>query len=172
MREMKKSIVVPKVYLETSFVSYLTGHETTDVLISTRQAYTRKWMAEEAPNCEVFISSFVVEECSRGKRELVAKRDRFLEKIRSVQVDLSAVKELAKKLIVGHALPESEVTDAFHIATAVIARMDFLLTWNCKHMANPRTLPKTMSIISASGLVCPQIMTPQTYIENIFMEGK
>ena len=168
----KKTTVVPKVYLETSFVSYLTGDETTDALISARQAYTRKWMSEEAPNCEVFISSFVVGECARGKRESVTKRDRFLEKVQSVQVDLAVVKKLAKKLIAGHALPEHEVTDAFHIATAAIAGMDFLLTWNCKHMANPRTLPKTMSIIGESGFVCPQIMTPQTYIENIFMEGK
>ena len=105
-----------KVYLETSFVSYLTGGATPNAKIAADQAYTRH------------------------------------------------------KLIDGHALPDGETTDALHIATAAVNGMDVLLTWNCKHMANPHTLPRTRQIISAEGFFCPAIMTPKTFIENTQME--
>lgn len=80
------------------------------------------------------------------------------------------VAELGKKLLSGHAIPEGEVTDAMHIASAAIAGMDILLTWNCKHMANPHTLPKTRAIVSAAGYVCPAVMTPETFIKNTQLE--
>ena len=56
----------PKVYLETSFMFYLTGRETTDQKIASEQAYTRKWWEEERPRCRVFTSSFVIQE-SNGR---------------------------------------------------------------------------------------------------------
>ena len=55
--------------------------------------------------------------------------------------------------------------DAFHIATAAVYGMDILLTWNCKHMANLITLPKTASVIAANGYECPKILTPKDALE-------
>ena len=69
-----------------------------------------------------------------------------------------------------HAVPEGEITDAMHIASAAIAGMDVLLTWNCKHLANPHTLPKTRAIVAAAGYACPAVMTPKTFIENTQLE--
>ena len=68
--------------------------------------------------------------------------------------------------IEGHALPATEATDASHIATAAVYGMDVLLTWNCRHMANPITLPKTASIISDAGYQCPIIITPKDFLER------
>ena len=78
--------------------------------------------------------------------------------------------KLARRLVAGHALPCGETTDALHIATAAVSRMDVLLTWNCRHMANPHTLPKTVEIIELAGYRCPWIMTPRTFLDNKYME--
>ena len=72
--------------------------------------------------------------------------------------------DLAEALMSGHAVPDSEPTDAFHISTAAVNGMDVLLTWNCRHMANPITLPVTASIIAKAGYRCPVIVTPEEFM--------
>ena len=73
---------------------------------------------------------------------------------------------LSEKLLTRHAVPASEGTDASHIATAAVCGMDVLLTWNCRHMANPMTLPKTAMIIGREGYSCPVIITPQEFLDR------
>ena len=58
------------------------------------------------------------------------------------------------------------MTDAYHIATAAFYGMDVLLTWNCRHMANEFTLPKTYGVSMGAGLKCPVIITPKRYMED------
>ena len=76
------------------------------------------------------------------------------------------VENLSDRLIEGHALPATEATDASHIATAAVYGMDVLLTWNCRHMANEFTLPKTYGVLRDAGLKCPVIITPKRYMED------
>ena len=71
---------------------------------------------------------------------------------------------MAKTLLDVHAVPEKEVTDAAHIATASVYGMDVLLTWNCTHMANPVTLPRTAATIGKAGFNCPVIITPVDFL--------
>ena len=159
-----------KVYLETSFVCYLTGDPTSNAKIAADQAYTRQWWNEEKRECEVFVSKYVVGECSVGRSDAVERRDEILRQLMTVDVEWAKVEELARRLIDGHALPCGETTDALHIATASVAGMNVFLTWNCRHMANPYTLPKTMGIVEKAGFRCPLIMTPRTFLENKNME--
>lgn len=159
-----------RIYVETSFVCYLTGDPTANAKISADQAYTRQWWGEEMSACEVFVSKYVIGECSVGRPDAVAKRDAILRQLSVIDVDTLKVEELAQKLIDGYALPCGETTDALHIASAAIAGMDVLLTWNCRHMANPHTLPKTIGIIEKAGYRCPWIMTPKTFLDNKNME--
>lgn len=161
-----------KVYLESSFVSYLTGRETDDAKIAADQAYTRLWMREQADLCDCRVSQFVIDECMRGPKADVDRRRAFLAGIRQIAFDAACVRALAAQLLKEHALPPKEVTDAFHIAAASVAGMDVLLTWNCSHMANPHTLPKTKAIVRKMGYHCPDIMTPKTFLENINLEGR
>ena len=163
MAERKKL----KVYLESSFVSYLTGRETDDAKIAADQAHTRRWMREQAPLCDVVVSQYVVEESLRGREDLVKRRMEFLANQELIKFDAKTVSSLAAKLIAAHALPPKETTDALHIAAASVSGADYLLTWNCCHMANPHTLPKTIQIIEKAGFRCPQIMTPLTFLENL-----
>ena len=82
-------------------------------------------------------------------------------------VDMSEVERLVEKLRNQHQIFEKQVIDAAHIAIASIAKMDVLLTWNCKHMANIVELPKTVRIVTQAGYECPMIITPKDYLEKI-----
>ena len=159
-----------QVYVESSFVCYLTGDETLDEKVAANQAYTRRWWAEEKASCDVFVSRFVIGECAIGRKDAVARRDAILKQLPVLDIDEAKVAALAQSLIKGHALPQGETTDALHIASAALAKMDVLLTWNCRHMANPHTLPKTIEIIEKAGCRCPWIMTPKTFLDNKNME--
>ena len=159
-----------KVYLETSFVSYLLGKATTDVKISADQAWTRKWWDEIAPNCDVYVSDFVLNEARDGNEEQVAKRLEFLRQVPLIDYESERVEALARKLVGDEAFPPNAATDAYHAAVSVICGMDYLLTWNCKHIANPVRLPKTLRIIREAGYSCPQILTPANYFQNIGLE--
>lgn len=80
------------------------------------------------------------------------------------------VASLAEKLVAAHALPSNEIIDAFHIATATVSKMNYLLTWNCKHLANYSALPKTYSVLTSAGYSCPVIITPEKYMEELNYE--
>ena len=159
-----------KVYLETSFVNYLTGRLTSNVKIASEQAYTRQWWETEREKCDVFVSGYTISESGDGGPEYVERRMAAIKGIPVIAEDPEKVADLGSKLLNGHAVPEGEITDAMHIASAAIAGMDVLLTWNCKHLANPHTLPKTRAIVVAAGYACPAVMTPKTFIENTQLE--
>lgn len=161
-----------KVYLESSFVSYVTGMATSNAKIASDQAYTRQWWEEEQGACDIYTSNYTVQESVGGRQDQVALRLEFLKAVPLLPSRIEEEVSLANKLILGHALPEGETTDALHIAAASVAGMDILLTWNCRHMANPHTLPLTRDIVTKAGYVCPAVMTPKTFIENKMMEDR
>ena len=160
----------PQVYLETSFISYMVGKDTTNAKIAADQAWTRKWWEEIAPSCDIFVSDFVWEEAKDGEGDFVTKRLEFLKDIPLLKYDNDEVRGLAEKLLFDDAFPQTAVVDAFHVATATICKMNYLLTWNCKHIANPVRLPKTLEVIRDAGYNCPQILKPSTYFEYMEME--
>ena len=155
-----------KVYLETSFFSYLTGKKTSIALIAMRQALTLEWWEKEASNCDLFVSEYVLREAARGEPEQAKLRLEAIRGIGEVDGSVDAVSDLARKLIEEHAVPETEVTDAYHIATAAVHGMDVLLTWNCRHMANRFALPRTISVVAKAGYACPAIVTPEDYMKE------
>ena len=159
-----------KVYLETSFFSYLTGKKTSVALIAMRQAMTLEWWEKESSRCELFVSEYVLREAARGEAEQARLRLESIRGIASADGSLPEVAALAKKLIDAHAIPETEVTDAYHIATAAVHGMDALLTWNCRHMANRFALPKTIAVVARAGYVCPAIVTPEDYMKEALDE--
>lgn len=155
-----------KVYLETSFVSYLTGRPTTREPVASWQAASRQWWAAVAPLCDLFVSDYVHEEAQKGNADQVAQRMDVLRGIPNLAVTAPRISEIAQTLIREHALPENETMDAYHIATAAFFGMDVLITWNCKHIANEFTLPKTYSLLSRMGMKSPVIITPKRFMED------
>ncbi len=163
MEETKKKL---KVYCETSFFSYLTGKKTPIAAIAMRQALTLEWWEEEATSCDLFVSEYVLREAARGEPEQARLRLEAIRGISEVNGSLPEIVELAKKLLDEHAVPQTEVMDAYHIATAAVHGMDVLLTWNCKHMANRFALPRTISVVAKAGYACPAIVTPEDYMKE------
>ena len=155
-----------KVYLESSFVSYLTGRPTTKEPIAAWQAASRQWWAAVAPSCDLFVSFYVIDEAQKGGANDVARRMDVIRNLSELEIEPLRITEIAKALIREHAIPKDETTDAYHIATAAYYGMDVLLTWNCRHIANEFALPKTYGIINSMGLKSPVIITPKRFMED------
>ena len=155
-----------KVYCETSFWSFLNGRPTPVAHVALKQAATLQWWQDIAPTCDIFVSQYVGDEAEEGNAEFARKRIRSMEAFPLLDVSVPAISVLAMSLIAAHAVPPDETTDAYHIATAAVHGMDVLLTWNCRHMANPVTLPKTSAIVTKAGFTCPVIITPADFIER------
>lgn len=155
-----------KVYCETSFWSFLNGRRTPLQHVAVKQAATLQWWQEIAPLCEVYVSQHVGRESAKGDDVCAARRAESMRGCGLLDGLIPDVFALAQKLIDGYALPANEITDSVHIATAAVYGMDVLLTWNCTHMANPVTLPKTAMIVGGAGYVCPVIITPSEFLER------
>ena len=108
-----------KVYCETSFVSYLTGRATTREPVASWQAASRQWWEAGRPSCDLFVSRYVIMEAEKGDAEQVARRMEVMRDIPRLDVGHGKIEEVAKALISEHALPENEITDAYHRPNAI-----------------------------------------------------
>ncbi len=127
---------MPKsVYLETTIPSYLTARPSRDLVRAARQQVTREWWETRRQRYELFISELVLEEAARGDPEAAAARLRALEGLPLLEVSAEAV-ELAGQLVAAGVFPEEARPDALHVAVTAENRIDLLVTWNCKHLAN------------------------------------
>jgi len=148
------------VYIETTVVSYLTAWLSRDLIRAAHQQITQEWWKNRREDFEIFVSEFVISEASAGDREAAEKRLAALENIALLDVN-SGVENLAKKLIADKALPPKAVTDALHIAVAAIHGIDYLLSWNCKHIANAEIHGAIEKVCEEQGCKCPKICTPE-----------
>ena len=135
----------PKVYIETSIPSYLTAWHNRDIVVAGNQKTTKEWW-EKRNNFDLFISTFVLEEASAGDIEAAKARLAILADISEIEIT-EEVEIIAKRLLSHASLPSKAKIDALHIATATIGGMDYLLTWNCTHIANPAFRAKIESVI-------------------------
>lgn len=144
------------IYIETTIVGHIAGRIHRDPLAAARQQVTRDWWQCDA---RVFVSQLVIDECSDGDPSAAAER---LDVMKDLDlIDSSAdVDSLAKALITGRAVPESEPRDAFHIAIAAVNGVKYLVTWNFKHIANASLRKRIEQICRASGFEPPIICTP------------
>jgi len=147
------------VYVETSIISYLTSHPSRDLRASAWQQITNQWWAQERLKYELFTSELVIEEASSGDKEAAMIRLEALRGITEIPVDEEA-KELSAKLIDGGGVPAGAEADALHIAISCVHEMDYLLTWNFRHIDNAAAKPIIRSICTIWGYTCPEICTP------------
>lgn len=154
----------PSLYIETSLIGYLTSRPSRDVITAGNQQLTYDWWDAHRERFDVFVSEAVVAECGGGDPSAAEERLARIADI-PVLVVSDAVEALAENLIRGVPLPDRAAVDALHIAVAAINGMDFLLTWNCVHIANAALLQRIESIVEAEGLRCPTICTPQQLME-------
>ena len=154
----------PKVYIETSVVSYLTAWPSRDVVTLGNQVATREWWREAAGMFELVVSSLVIEESAAGDPEAARARLAALESVQVVSAGDDAT-ELGRLLVGTRALPAGAAADAAHVAIAVVNGVDYLVTWNMKHLANPVATTRIEQVCRDAGHQPPVICTPSQLLE-------
>ena len=155
--------MMPKLYLETSVISYLTARPSRDLILAAHQQITRDWWDFKRQNFQIFVSQLVIQEAGAGDSEAAQKRLQALENIPLLDLT-QEVLALAKALLDDGILPTRAKEDALHLAAAAVHKMDFLLTWNCRHIANPDILRRIILWHSDSSIhQFPVICTPAEF---------
>ncbi len=150
------------IYIETSIVSYYTARPSRDLVIAARQEITHEIWPILQKQFILYISALVIQEASRGDNEAAKKRLSALSGIPVLEIS-QETQEIARTLISDNAIPPEHEEDALHIAVASINGIDFLLTWNCKHIANADTLPRIYEMLRDANFRPPLIVTPEEF---------
>lgn len=147
-----------KVYVETSVISYLTSRPSRDLVTTANQQVTQEWWQEQRGDFALYVSQLVIQEASVGDLSAVEHRLQVLRELPLLQVTEEAVK-LAERLVARRAVPKKVVEDALHIAIATVNGMDYLLTWNFKHIANAVMRSKIETVCRDMGYEPPVLAT-------------
>jgi hypothetical protein len=153
----------PKVYVETTVLSYLAARPSKDAVTAGRQVLTRRWWDSERSKYELVVSEAVEVECERGDPQAVGIRRSLLQQASLFPLD-QEILNLARILIAPGAIPQKAGPDAVHIAAASVARCDFLLTWNFRHIANVQIRREVERILAKHGYTKTKICTPEELI--------
>jgi len=150
----------PSVYIETSIVSYLAARPSRDPVALRNQQLTHAWWNTRRQGYALYTSETVLDEAAAGDPQMAEARTRLLVSIPFLHPG-EEVQSLAAELRQGVPLPPRAATDALHLAVGVYYGMAYLLTWNCKHIANPRLKGRIEEICSRAGYRVPNLCTPR-----------
>lgn len=153
------------VYIETSIVSYLRQKPSTQVVTAARQLLTHQWWNDERQNYDLVISQYVIDEASGGDPILAAERLESLDGI-PLLPDAPEIPQIAQEIMSSGVFPAKAQVDALHIAAVAHHRIQYLLTWNCKHIANAKILPRIHDVLRDLGIPIPIICTPEELLGN------
>lgn len=149
----------PRIYLETSVISYLTARPSREALVAAHQSITHDvWSQRHA--YEFYISVLVVEEATRGDAEAANARISMIADLPRLALNEN-VRDLGGLLVEQLAIPARAIEDAYHVAIAAVHGMDYLLTWNCKHIANLQMRRKIEQVCRGAGYEPALIGTPE-----------
>ena len=147
------------IYLETTIPSFLTARPSNNLIVAGKQEVTRQWWERRKEKYQLFLSQYVLDEASSGDTDAAKKRMEMLEGIDLLSVDEEVI-QLAKVILSTGIIPIKASTDAGHIAVATRHGIDFIITWNCTHIANAEILSRINYIVSKEGYFLPIICTP------------
>ena len=149
----------PTVYIETTIPSFLTAWPSNDLIAAGKQEVTRQWWKRKKGDFELFASQYVIDEAERGDPDAAQQRLAIIHDLDVLEVDPKVI-ELSEIILATGLIPAKAKTDAAHIAVATRHSIDFLLTWNCVHIANAQILRRIDRIVAEAGFVLPTICTP------------
>ena len=155
----------PTLYLETTIPSYLKAKQSRDIIQTARQQITSEWWDNRLNDFEIFISQIVIDEASEGDTVASTKRLEAIKTFPLLEITEEVV-DLAEKIIIEKIIPEKAIRDALHIAVATSNEMSFLLSWNCKHIANAEIIKRLRKTVTDEGFELPVICTPEELLER------
>ena len=148
------------VYIETSIVSYLMARPSRDLLAAAWQKVTIDWWDTQRDRFALYTSDIVIEEAGRGDDSAVSRRLGALTGIPSLDITDEVV-ALSYALIDAKALPQKAIGDSLHVALSAVHGLDYLLTWNYRHIDNAETKPIVRAVCLTKGYTYPEICTPR-----------
>ena len=155
------------VYVETSVISMLTARPRADVEIAGFQKATADWWPGAQRRFELVISEFVLEEAAKGDAEAAERRLTVLrDGLRVVTADDAQVSAVAEQLVIRGAMPQKARFDALHVAICACSGVEFLATWNFKHLANAQRALLVEQVCRELGYEPPRIVTPLELLED------
>ncbi len=154
-----------RVYIETTVVSYLAARPNRDVVIAGHQQVTHEWWDTRRESYELCVSQLVLGEAAAGASQAAQERLSILQPMTVLETTTAGL-EMAKELIQAGALPAKAADDALHIAVAAAHAIPYLLTWNCRHLANATMRPMIEAVCAGKGFKAPIICTPEELLES------
>jgi len=151
------------VYIETSIVSHATAWPSSDIQIAAVQQQARDWWSIERPKFGLVTSQLVVDEASAGDPSAAAERLKLLDGIPTVPIN-DDVRSLAHAILSASIMPAKAAADALHVAAAAVAGVQYLLTLNCRHIANAHELPRVYRLLDDHGFGQLLICTPAEFL--------
>jgi len=152
-------ILRPKVYLDTSIPSVLTSRPSLDPRKAQWQRVTQEWWEFYRWQFDVYYSYYVEKEARKGDPHAAEQRVNTLKPFTKLE-KLTAAEDFATRILSDCHLPAKAETDARHVALAAMQSLQYLLTWNCAHLANEHVQPKIRHICRKEGYTAPVILTP------------
>jgi len=147
------------VYIETSILGYLTARPSRDIVVAANIEVTKEWWNTRRGDFQLYSSQAVVKETSQGDVVIASQRLEILANLSLLDLN-QAVLDLAEQFLERSNLPAKADIDAVHIAAATVHGMDYLLTWNCKHIANAQIQGKLAEISLDFAYELPILCTP------------
>jgi hypothetical protein len=152
--------VPAKVYIETTIPSYLVGRRSRDLLVAAHQGITRDWWDSRRNQFDLYVSEFVLREARDGDAELAAQRLELLVGLPILPIS-SEILALAENLVADVPIARKAAVDAAHIAFATVYGCEYLLTWNCRHIANAELYRAVRRVVEQFGYEAPILCTPE-----------
>jgi len=155
-----------KLYLESTILSYLTARPSRDLIVAAHQQITHEWWERARGHFDLYVSEAVLLEIGAGDPEAAARRLAAVEGLPRLALtpDVGA---LALKYQSGLGLPRDARVDVVHIACAVAHRMQYLLTWNCTHIAHGVVIQRLQTLNAKLGVPTPIIVTPEELLASL-----
>ena len=153
-----------RLYLESTIPSYLAAHLSRDLVVAAHQQITHAWWQDVRLAFDLYISEAVIEEISGGDSAVAARRMAFVGGIPILAVT-EEVARLAERYAQRLGLPAKARLDTIHLACAVVYEMDYLLTWNCTHLANGVVIRRLQALNLELGRQTPIVVTPEELLE-------
>lgn len=157
--------MIPTVYIETTIVSYLVSKPSRDLIIAAHQQLTQTWWQERLQHFDTFVSPIVLDEISKGDQDAAKARLNAVRNIKILEAT-QEVFELGEHYYKRLKIPNSAKPDAYHLAIATWHGMDFMVTWNCSHLANGKIKRYLEDLNDERGFRTPIICTPEELLEG------
>jgi len=163
--EMIRPVPMPSVYVETTIPSYLVAAPSRDLIVAARQQTTHDWWRTAADRFELFVSEAVLQEISAGDPEMAVRRMKVVDRLPALDVteEVDSLVEVYQECL---GLPDRARTDVVHIAVSVVYELDYLVTWNCAHIANGHVIGRLMEVNHGLARFTPLLLTPDYLLES------